>query len=351
MPTTTAAHPAPSRPPARSPAAFGDAAIRARGLRKAFGDVTVLDGVDLDIAAGSVHALLGANGAGKTTLVRILATLLPADAGTVTVAGRDVRREPRRVREVISLTGQHAAVDELLTGVENLRLAARLFRLPRADARRRVDALIEAFDLAGFGGRLVRTYSGGQRRRLDLAVGLVADPAVIFLDEPTTGLDPRSRQGVWDVVARLADSGATVLLTTQYLQEADELADRISVLHGGQIVAEGSAADLKASLGTERAELTFPDDDAYTRALAHLRGPLPAQRPAAPAPSDATAPAGLDVDRAARRVGVPTDGSAGALRRLLIDLADAGIEVTRVELRNPTLDDVFLTLTSGKDLA
>ncbi len=178
MPTTTA-HPAPSRPPA-PPATAGAVAIRARGLRKRFGDITVLDGVDLDVTAGSVHALLGANGAGKTTLVRILATLLPADGGEVTVAGRDVRREARRVREVISLTGQHAAVDELLTGVENLRLAARLaarlFRLPRADARRRVDALVEAFGLAGFGGRLVRTCSGGQRRRLDLAVGLVADP-------------------------------------------------------------------------------------------------------------------------------------------------------------------------------
>lgn len=350
MPTTTAAaHPAPSRPP--DDAADADAAaIRVRGLRKAFGGVTVLAGVDLDVPAGRVHALLGANGAGKTTLVRILATLLPADAGTVTVAGRDVRREPRRVREVISLTGQHAAVDELLTGVENLRLAARLFRLPRAEARRRVDELVEAFDLAGFGGRLVRTYSGGQRRRLDLAVGLVAGPAVIYLDEPTTGLDPRSRQSVWDVVARLADQGATVLLTTQYLHEADELADRISVLHGGHIVAEGSAADLKASLGTERAELTFPDDDTCARAVARLGAGVPGQRHA-PAGPDQAAGGGLDVDRDARRVGVPTDGSADALRALLTDLDDAGIAVTRVELRTPTLDDVFLTLTSGKVLS
>jgi ABC-2 type transport system ATP-binding protein len=280
MPRTIDARgPAPARV-----ATATDAAIRVRGLRKAYGGVTVLDGVDLDVAAGGVHALLGPNGAGKTTLVRVLATLLPADAGTVTIAGRDARGEPRRVREVISLTGQDAAVDDLLTGMENLRLAARLFRLPRAAARRRVDTLVDAFDLSGFAGRLVKTYSGGQRRRLDLAVGLVANPAVIFLDEPTTGLDPRSRQGVWDLVAQLAGGGATVLLTTQYLEEADQLAQRISVLDGGRIVAEGSAHELKARLGAERAELTFADDTAYAQAVAYLR-----------------AAGDVDTDRAARR--------------------------------------------------
>ncbi|ONH32943.1 ABC transporter [Pseudofrankia asymbiotica] len=358
-------------------------AIRVRGLRKAFGDVTVLDGVDLDVAAGHVHALLGPNGAGKTTLVRILATLLRADAGEATVAGHDLARAPGRVREVISLTGQHAAVDELLTGEENLWLAARLFRLPRAVARRRVAQLVESFDLAGFSRRLVKTYSGGQRRRLDLAVGLVSDPEVIFLDEPTTGLDPRSRQGVWDVIARLADGGATVLLTTQYLEEADQLADLVSVLDGGRIVAEGTPAALKARLGAERAELTFPDDATYARAVATLRAAVPTQpTPAPPAipPSPATAasppapdadgtaateaglaPAaspgagdvtaagagGVDADPVARRVGVPTDGTAAALRRLLDDLDGRGIEVARVELRVPTLDDVFLALTAG----
>ena len=389
MPTTTDAGPEPSaspRPPATpAPApppaqitghttdATG-AAIRVRGLRKAYGRVTVLDGVDLDVAAGSVHALLGPNGAGKTTLVKILSTLLRPDAGQATVAGHDLARTPRRVREVISMTGQHAAVDELLTGEENLRLAARLFRLPRRAARRRVEELVESFDLAGFAGRLVRTYSGGQRRRLDLAVGLVSDPAVVFLDEPTTGLDPRSRQGVWDVVARLADGGATVLLTTQYLEEADQLADLVSVLDGGRIVAEGTPAALKARLGTERAELTFPDDDAYARAVTALRAAVPTQ-PGAASPATAAgtgaagaastattgtggastgrpdepalAASGADADPVARRVGVPTDGSAAALRRLLDDLDGRGIEVTRVELRIPTLDDVFLALTAG----
>jgi len=376
MPTTTDAGPEPSASP-RPPAAPAPApppaqitghttdatgaAIRVRGLRKAYGRVTVLDGVDLDVAAGSVHALLGPNGAGKTTLVKILSTLLRPDAGQATVAGHDLARTPRRVREVISLTGQHAAVDELLTGEENLRLAARLFRLPRRAARRRVEELVESFDLAGFAGRLVKTYSGGQRRRLDLAVGLVSDPAVVFLDEPTTGLDPRSRQGVWDVVARLADGGATVLLTTQYLEEADQLADLVSVLDGGRIVAEGTPAALKARLGTERAELTFPDDDAYARAVTALRAAVPTQ-PGAASPATAAgtggastgrpdepalAASGADADPVARRVGVPTDGSAAALRRLLDDLDGRGIEVTRVELRVPTLDDVFLALTAG----
>ncbi|MDT3441684.1 ATP-binding cassette domain-containing protein [Pseudofrankia sp. BMG5.37] len=354
----------PASPAPRTLPGADDAVIRVRGLRKAFGGVTVLDGVDLDVAAGHVHALLGPNGAGKTTLVRILATLLRADAGEAAVAGHDLARAPRRVREVISLTGQHAAVDELLTGEENLWLAARLFRLPRAVARRRVAELVESFDLAGFSRRLVKTYSGGQRRRLDLAVGLVSDPEVIFLDEPTTGLDPRSRQGVWDVVARLADGGATVLLTTQYLDEADQLADLVSVLDGGRIVAEGTPAALKARLGAERAELTFPDDAAYSRAVATLRAAVPAQ-PTAPPPTAAASSAASDTDAAAtgaglaggevdvdadpvaRRVGVPTDGTAAALRHLLDDLDGRGIEVARVELRVPTLDDVFLALTAG----
>ncbi|MBL7501177.1 ATP-binding cassette domain-containing protein [Frankia sp. CNm7] len=326
-----------------------DAVIRVRGLRKAFGDVTVLDGVDLDVAAGSVHALLGPNGAGKTTLVRILATLLRADAGSASVAGHDVGRSPRRVREVISLTGQHAAVDELLTGEENLLLAARLFRLPRGVARRRVGELVDAFDLGGFAGRLVRTYSGGMRRRLDIAVGLVAHPQVVFLDEPTTGLDPRSRQGVWEIVGRLAEDGTTVLLTTQYLEEADRLADLVSVLDGGRVIARGTPDELKARLGSERAELTFPDDAAYARAVAAL-GAAPAAEIAGPAGGGTAGggtAGGLDTDPAARRVGVPTDGTATAVRRLLADLDDRGIDVARVELRRPTLDDVFLSLTGG----
>jgi ABC-2 type transport system ATP-binding protein len=365
-------------------AAAVDAVIRVRGLTTSFGTVSVLDGVDLDVAAGSVHALLGPNGAGKTTLVRILATLLRADAGTALVGGHDVARAPRRVREIISLTSQYAAVDELLTGEENMLLAARLFRLPRPLARARTAELLARFDLTDAGRRLARTYSGGMRRRLDLAVGLISDPSVIFLDEPTTGLDPRSRQAVWDAVRTLADDGTTILLTTQYLEEADQLADRISVLDGGRIIAEGTAEELKSRLGRERAELIFTDGETFARAVAALDTPgsraavtaaagstapldgtsspptsiptpIPTPRPTAtPAPragAAATAVPGLDgieVDRAARTIGVATDGTAAAVRRLLTELDHRGIEVGRVELRRPTLDDVFLTLTGHR---
>lgn len=228
------------------------AAIRVRGIRKSYGDVTVLRGVDLDVARGSVFALLGSNGAGKTTLVRILSTLLPADAGTASVCGFDVATEPSKVRESISLTGQFAAVDEVLSGRENLVLVAKLRHLP--DAHAVADALLARFRLTDVGGRRAGTYSGGMRRRLDIAMSLVGEPEVIYLDEPTTGLDPEARLEVWNVVRELAGSGRTVLLTTQYLDEAEQLADRIAILHEGTVIANGTLADLKHLLPAANVE-------------------------------------------------------------------------------------------------
>ena len=228
------------------------AAISARGVEKSYGDLRVLRGVDLDVDHGSVFALLGSNGAGKTTMVRILSTLLAADAGTATVHGADVSRDPRAVREAISLTGQFAAVDEILTGRENLVLVAKLRHLP--DAERIADDLLARFRLTDAGGRRVGTYSGGMRRRLDIAMSLVGSPAVIYLDEPTTGLDPEARIEVWQVVKELADAGTTVLLTTQYLDEAEQLADRIAILHAGRIIANGTLAELKALLPAAKVE-------------------------------------------------------------------------------------------------
>ncbi|MFS2279654.1 ABC transporter ATP-binding protein [Microbacterium sp. OR21] len=230
----------------------GTGAIRVRGIRKSYGDLAVLRGVDLDVAQGSIFALLGSNGAGKTTLVRILSTLLPADAGTASVLGSDVADDARRVRETISLTGQFAAVDEVLTGRENLVLVAKLRHLP--DPGGVADALLARFRLTDAGGRRAGTYSGGMRRRLDIAMSLVGDPEVIFLDEPTTGLDPEARIEVWDIVKELAGSGRTVLLTTQYLDEAEHLADRIAILHEGGIIADGTLAELKGLLPTARVE-------------------------------------------------------------------------------------------------
>jgi ABC-2 type transport system ATP-binding protein len=301
--------------------------IRTVGLRKSYGAREVLRGIDLSVAPASVFALLGPNGAGKTTLVRILATLIRPDGGTATVAGHDVVREPRRVQAAISLTGQSAAVDELLTGTENLVMLGRLRRLGRSAARRRAAELLEQFDLLEAGGRLVRTYSGGMRRRLDLAAGLVIAPEVLFLDEPTTGLDPRSRQTTWAAVRALADQGVTVLLTTQYLEEADQLADRIAFIDTGEIIAAGRPAELKAQLSGERVELRIGTPEMAGRALAVLAGtPVAEQRGA---------------------LTVPTDGSAAQVRELLNQLDAAGVMVDQVAVHRPTLDDVFLTLTKG----
>nr|MDT0657120.1 ATP-binding cassette domain-containing protein [Micromonospora sp. DSM 115978] len=309
----------------------GDAVVQARGIEKSYGRLRVLDGVDLTVDRGTVLALLGPNGAGKTTMVRILATLIQADAGTATVAGHDVRRAPDRVRAALSLTGQYAAVDELLTGEENLVMMARLHRLDRASARRRADDLLAEFDLTRARGRLTKTYSGGMRRRLDLAISLIARPPLIVLDEPTTGLDPRSRQQVWSVVRDLADSGVTVLLTTQYLEEADRLADRITVLDQGRVIAEGTADDLKARVGGERVELSFTSRELRDRAATELAGR------AGP------------VEPPGWRLDVPTDGTAAQVRHLLDDLDRRGVPVDRLALRRPSLDDVFLALTGGAD--
>ncbi|WP_147794253.1 ATP-binding cassette domain-containing protein [Cellulomonas sp. Y8] len=280
--------------------------IETRALRKAFGSTTVLTGVDLAVPQGQVLALLGPNGAGKTTTVEILSTLLRPDGGTASVAGHDVVREPDRVREAISLTGQYAAVDELLTGRENLRLMARLAHLPRAVGRARGDELLELFDLVGAADRLVRTYSGGMRRRLDLAVGLLTRPAVLFLDEPTTGLDPRSRSDLWAVIREVVAQGATVLLTTQYLDEADALADRVAVLDHGRVIAQGTGTELKREVGAAHVELQL---------------------------------AGGRTER------VATDASVPDVRRILADVEVRRLPVESWRVAVPTLDDVFLTLT------
>ncbi|MGY1669704.1 ATP-binding cassette domain-containing protein [Geodermatophilus sp. SYSU D00710] len=301
------------------------AAIAVTGLRKAFGPTTVLDGLDLTVPEGTVYALLGPNGAGKTTTVDVLSTLLPADEGEVRVAGHDLHREPDAVRAAIALTGQFSAVDTLLTGAENLRLMADLHHLGREEGRRRAAELLARFDLTDAAGRPPATYSGGMRRRLDLAMGLMARPRVVFLDEPTTGLDPRSRRAMWDAVRDLVAGGVTVLLTTQYLEEADQLADRIGVLDGGRLVAEGTADELKRLVPGASVRLRFPDAAALGRAARAL-------------PTGTADPAALVLE-------VPGDGSVPALRALLDRLDDAGVEAADLTVHTPDLDDVFLALT------
>ncbi|XVQ15577.1 ATP-binding cassette domain-containing protein [Spirillospora sp. CA-255316] len=302
-------------------------AVEAAGLRKSYGAMTVLDGIDLHVTRGSVYALLGPNGAGKTTTVRILSTLTAPDGGTARVAGLDVVAQRGRVRRAISLTGQYAAVDELQTGEENLRMMGRLRRLSRAQARRRAAELLERFDLTEAAGRRVGTYSGGMRRRLDLAAGLLTDPDVLFLDEPTTGLDPRSRRAMWDVVTDLTAGGVTVFLTTQYLEEADRLADRIALLDAGRVVAEGTAAELKKRVADQRLDLVATGPAAFD-ALTAVLGPRVAHR-----------------DPARLTVGVASDGTAAHVRALLNELDPAGTAVERFAVHDTTLDDVFLALT------
>ncbi|WP_345383568.1 ATP-binding cassette domain-containing protein [Pseudonocardia yuanmonensis] len=303
--------------------------VEVEGLRKSFGTRPVLDGIDLRVERGSVAALLGPNGAGKTTTVKVLSTLLRPDAGRVVVAGRDVLVEPVAVRRAISLTGQHATVDEVLTGRENLVMTGRLRHLTKAAARERAAALLERFDLVEAADRRVSTYSGGMTRRLDIALGLVDDPEVLFLDEPTTGLDPRSRRDVWDSVAELAASGVTVLLTTQYLEEADRLADRIAVLAAGRVAAEGTADELKSLIGGETVQLVLPD----VATLAAATGVAEARGYVARVDAD-----GLSLH-------VPTDGTAAGVRELLEVVA--GLPVLRVSVHRPTLDEVFLALTEA----
>ena len=304
-------------------------AIETEGLEKAYGSVGVLDRVDLRVEAGSVFALLGPNGAGKTTAVRILATLTRPDAGSARVDGLDVVADVHAVRPRISLTGQYAALDELQTGEENLRMLGRIAGLGRRRAAARTDELLERFGLADARRRRVSTYSGGMRRRLDLAASLVGEPSVIFLDEPTTGLDPRSRQAMWDVVGELAGAGVTVFLTTQYLEEADRLADRIALLDRGRVVAEGSAAELKRRVAEQRLELVLRDGRAFDEAASLLDVRVLKREP----------------ERLL--IGVATDGSAPHVRALLDEVDPGGSAIESFSLHSATLDDVFLALTGA----
>ena len=300
-------------------------AIVATGLRKSYGDQVVLDGIDLEVAEGTIFSLLGPNGAGKTTMVQILSTLIGADGGEVRVAGHDLTRDPDAVRAAIGVTGQYSAVDKLLTGEENLILMADLHHLGRGEGRRRAAELLERFDLVEAAKKTAATYSGGMRRRLDLAMTLVGDPRIIYLDEPTTGLDPRSRRTMWQIIRGLAANGVTIFLTTQYLEEADELADRIALLDHGKLIAEGTADQLKRLIPGGHVRLRFADTGGLQSAVRALG----------------------EVSRADDELTlhVPSDGSVRSLRGLLTRLDDESIEVEEMSVHTPDLDDVFLTLT------
>lgn len=304
--------------------------IKAVGLTKRYGELTALDGLNLSVPEGTVLGLLGPNGAGKTTAVRILSTLLPSDDGTATVAGVDVRKDPQEVRRRIGLSGQSAAVDEYLTGFENLDMVGRLYHMGRKESKDRARELLDMFSLVDAGDRMVKTYSGGMRRRLDLAAALVKRPPVIFLDEPTTGLDPRSRLEMWDVIRELVKSGSTLLLTTQYLEEADQLADNIMVIDHGRAIAEGTADQLKAQVGGERLEVVVANDSEIPKAQEILQG---------------VAVGEISLDNHTRRFTVPVDGGSRALIEVLRQLDEKNITLLDVGVRRPTLDDVFMALT------
>jgi ABC-2 type transport system ATP-binding protein len=301
-------------------------AIVVEGVRKRYGDKRALDGLDLTVARGTVHGVLGPNGAGKTTAVRVMATLLRHDEGVVRVAGHDVRTQAGEVRRRIGLLGQHAAVDEELGGRQNLEMFGRLYHLGARRAGRRADELLERFDLADTGRKAVKLYSGGMRRRLDLAASLITEPEVLFLDEPTTGLDPRGRAEVWASVRSLVGAGTTVLLTTQYLEEADQLADRISVVDAGRVIAEGAADELKAKTGGDRIDVVLRDTDRLALVASLL-------------PGEAT----VDPDR--RLVSAPVSDRMAALTETVRALEAAGVEAEDLSIRRPTLDEVFLHLT------
>ncbi|MFI6375583.1 ATP-binding cassette domain-containing protein [Streptomyces sp. NPDC050546] len=300
-------------------------AISAKGLRKAYGDKTVLDGIDLAVPAGTVFSLLGPNGAGKTTAVKILSTLITADAGELRVGGHDLAAAPQAVRAAIGVTGQFSAVDGLITGEENMLLMADLHHLSRQEGRRVAAELLERFDLTDAAKKPASTYSGGMKRRLDIAMTLVGNPRIIFLDEPTTGLDPRSRHTMWGIIRELVSDGATVFLTTQYLEEADELADRIAVLNDGGIAAEGSAEELKRLIPGGHVRLRFTDPDVYRSAAAALRE--------------------VTRDDEALALQIPSDGSQRELRSILDWLDTAGVEADELTVHTPDLDDVFFALT------
>jgi ABC-2 type transport system ATP-binding protein len=304
-----------------------DYAIEAKNLTKAYGDNKVLKGINLKVQRGSMLALLGPNGAGKTTTVRILSTLLKFDGGSVTVEGYDVKKQADKVKSVIGLTGQSAAVDELLTGRENLVMMGRLYRLTTKSAKARAEELLKEFDLVDAGDRPAKTYSGGMRRRLDLAVSLIAVPPVIFLDEPTTGLDPRSRLAMWEIIRNLMDKGTTILLTTQYLEEADQLADRIVVIDGGKVIAEGTAVELKSKVGKDRLELTFKNAQTYKSALETLKKEV------------------VESNESEHTVTIIIKETDKDVKRTLEKLSDKKLVITSMAIHKPTLDDVFLTLT------
>jgi ABC-2 type transport system ATP-binding protein len=300
-------------------------AIRARGVSKSFDENLVLDEFAIEVPEGTVFALLGPNGAGKTTAVHILSTLLPADAGSSAILGHDVAGDPGSVRSVIGVTGQFSAVDKLLTGRENLRLMTDLRHLGREEANERIEELLESFDLLDAADNPVMTYSGGMSRRLDLAMTLVGHPRVIFLDEPTTGLDPRSRHTMWGIIRRLVAGGVTIFLTTQYLEEADELADRIGLLDKGKLVAEGTAEELKRMVPGGHLRLEFADVDQLRSAAGLLED--------------------VEIDEDAGSLDVPSDGSVGSIRQVLAVLDGASVEVLSLTIHTPDLDDVFFALT------
>lgn len=308
-------------------------AIRVRGLQKSYGDNHVLKGIDLTVQKGTMLALLGPNGAGKTTTVRILSTLLGYDTGEVLINGYNVAKEADKVRTVIGLTGQSAAVDELLTGRENLIMMGRLYRLTKESATARAEELLQEFDLVKAAERPVKTYSGGMRRRLDLAVSLIAAPPIIFLDEPTTGLDPRSRIAMWDIIRKLMDSGTTILLTTQYLEEADQLADQIIVIDGGKVIAEGTAKELKGKVGKDRLELVFKNASVLKQAEAQLQADI------------------VDVDPKEYSLTTILNDTNKDVRGILDTLAANDIAIDSLAVHKPTLDDVFLSLTGKQATA
>lgn len=303
-------------------------AITVKSLKKSYGKTSVLKGVNLTIERGTMLALLGPNGAGKTTTVRILSTLLNFDSGSVMIEGHDVAKDPEAVRNVIGLTGQSAAVDELLTGRENLVMMGELYRLSRRGAKARAEELLERFDLVEAANRPLKTYSGGMRRRLDLAVSLIATPPIIFLDEPTTGLDPRSRLAMWGIIDELKKEGATILLTTQYLEEADQLADRIVVIDGGKVIAEGTAKELKSKIGNDRLELSFGSVKAFEQAETTLAKLL------------------VDSNKKERTVTVLIKDTDKDVEKVLAQVHKAKLKIEAMAIHKPTLDDVFLSVTN-----